>query len=93
MPDPIAVSDMSEAQCNYSKYILLLLIIGGGHFRITMTVDKDMEFEKKGLRNSENVMDFFALGGVQTLKHCWCYLETSVSNRSRGMRIGTEIYF
>jgi hypothetical protein len=45
------------------------LITGGGHFRITiMTVDKDsMEFEKKGLGNSENVMDFLALGGVQTL--------------------------
>jgi hypothetical protein len=29
-----------------------LLIIGGGHFRITMTVEKDiMEFEKKGLGN------------------------------------------
>jgi hypothetical protein len=42
------------------------LITGGGHFRITMTVDKDiMEFEKKGLGNSEKVMDFFALGGVQ----------------------------
>jgi hypothetical protein len=64
MPDPIAIS---EAQCNYSKYILLLLITGGGHFRITMTVDQNMEFEKKGLGNSEKVMDFFALGGVQTL--------------------------
>jgi hypothetical protein len=56
---PIAIS---EAQCNYSKYILLLLITGGGHFRITMTVDKDiMEFAKKGLGNSEKVMDFLAL--------------------------------
>jgi hypothetical protein len=51
MPNPIAIS---EAQCNYSKYILLLLITGGGHFRITITVDKNiMEFEKKGLGNSE----------------------------------------
>jgi hypothetical protein len=33
-----------------------------------MTVDKDiMEFEKKGLGNSEKVMDFLALGGVRTL--------------------------
>jgi hypothetical protein len=31
-----------------------------------MTVDKDMEFEKKGFGNSEKVMDFLALGGVQT---------------------------
>jgi hypothetical protein len=32
-----------------------------------MTVDKNiMEFEKKGLGNSEKVMDFLALGGVQT---------------------------
>jgi hypothetical protein len=48
------------------------LITGGGHFRITMTVDKDhggiiippckdMEFEKKGLGNSEKVMDFLTL--------------------------------
>jgi hypothetical protein len=51
----------------YSKYILLLLIAGGGHFRITMKVDKDMEFEKKGLGNSEKVMDLLALRGVQTL--------------------------
>jgi hypothetical protein len=44
------------------------LITGGGHFRITMTVDKDiMEFEKKGHGNSEKVMDVLALGGVQTL--------------------------
>jgi hypothetical protein len=51
------------------QYILLLLITGGdGHFRITMTVDKDiMEHQKKGLGNSEKVMDFLALGGVQTL--------------------------
>jgi hypothetical protein len=49
---------------------LLLLITGGGHFRITMTVDKNMEFEKKGIGNSEKVMDFFALGGVQTLLPC-----------------------
>jgi hypothetical protein len=35
-----------------------------------MTVDKDiMEFEKNGLGNSENVMDFFALGGVQTMHY------------------------
>jgi hypothetical protein len=34
---------------------------------MTMTVDKDMEFEKKGLGNSEKVMDFLALGGVHTL--------------------------
>jgi hypothetical protein len=63
-PDP----QISEAQCNYSKYILLLLITGGGHFRITMTVDKNiMEFERKCLGNSEKVMDFLAaLGGVQT---------------------------
>jgi hypothetical protein len=35
------------------------LITGGGHIRIAMTVDKDiMEFEKKGLGNSEKVMEF-----------------------------------
>jgi hypothetical protein len=46
-----------------------LLITGGGHFKMTMAVDKNiMEFEKKGLGNSEKIMDFFvfALGGVQT---------------------------
>jgi hypothetical protein len=33
-----------------------------------MTVDKNiMKFEKKGLGNSEKVMDFLALGGVQNL--------------------------
>jgi hypothetical protein len=65
MPDPIAISEAVYG--NYSKYTLLLLITGGGHFRITMTVDKDiMEFEKKDLGNSEKVMDFLALGGVQT---------------------------
>jgi hypothetical protein len=35
---------------------------------MTMTVDKNiMEFEKKGLGNSEKVMDILALGSVQTL--------------------------
>jgi hypothetical protein len=62
-------SSLLVKECNYSnKYILLLLITGGGLFRITMTVDKNiMEFEKKGLGNSEKLMDFLALGGVQTL--------------------------
>jgi hypothetical protein len=46
-----------------------LLITGGGHFKMTMTVDKNiMEFEKKGLGNSEKVIDFLALGGEQTLQ-------------------------
>jgi hypothetical protein len=40
MPVPIAISE---------AVILPLLITGGGHFKITMTVDKNiMEFEKKG---------------------------------------------
>jgi hypothetical protein len=33
------------------------MVTGGGHFRMTMTVDTNMEFEKKGLGNSEKVMD------------------------------------
>jgi hypothetical protein len=54
MPDPIAISEA----VNYSKYILLLLITGGGHFRRTMTVDKDiMEFERKQ--------------ALETLKRSW----------------------
>jgi hypothetical protein len=48
------------------------LITGGGHFRITMTVDKDiMEFEKKGLGNSENVIDFLALGFCLRKEFLW----------------------
>jgi hypothetical protein len=49
------------------------LITGGGHFRITMTVDNIMGFEKKGLGNSQKVVDFLALGGVQTL--CKVYMQ------------------
>jgi hypothetical protein len=36
-----------------------LITGGGGHFKMTMTVDKNiMEFDKKSLGNSKTVMDF-----------------------------------